>query len=93
MIKRRTTPVTAILDGYIPRSLLAKELNIPSRYLRCTSLEQISFKKVVLIKLPAKVVQLMQDGYISCIAGKDDDTTKYEYIFSLNRNTKIGFWK
>ncbi len=49
MSRRITTPVTAILDGYIPRSLLAKELNIPSRFLRYTSLEQIYFKKVVLI--------------------------------------------
>jgi len=81
-----------VLDGYIPSTILAKDLCIPSSKLRYTTLEHIRFKRVLLIKLPSEVLKYIDGDYVPVLITKESDE-EFDYILKISEKIKVGFWK
>ena len=84
----------AIFEGYVPSNLLAKDLGIDSSDFKSTTLNKISFKNVVLIKIPLSALKFLTDNeYSSCVILEDDDIKQYDYILPISKKISVGFWK
>ena len=81
-----------VLDGYIPSTILAKDLCISSSKLRYTTLEHVRFKKVLLIKLPLEARKYIDGDYVPVLIQKETDE-EFEYILKISEKMKVGFWK
>ena len=84
----------AIFEGYVPSNLLAKDLGIESTDFKATTLNKISFKNVVLVKIPLSALKFITDkNYESCVLQKNEDTLQYDYILPISQKIRVGFWK
>ena len=86
--------ITPILNGYIPSTLLANDLNIESKDFKDTTLEKIVFKKVTLVKIPNEAVKYAESTeYISCRLKADESESSYAYVLKISNKVRVGFWK
>lgn len=87
-------PITAILDGYIPSTILANFFNIESKRLKATTLDSIKYKNVKLIKIPLTAVKFINSReYQTAVLEENEDEREYDYVLTLSKNLKVGFWK
>jgi hypothetical protein len=91
--------VAMMLDGCVLGSVLANKFGLNARYFSQCKAESLNsnikifnFKNVLLVELPLDVRPYLR-GYIATPLDVNDDESKYDYILSLTRKIKIGFWK
>lgn len=90
----KLTATEAILDGFVPKNILAFDLGIESRDIEANSFKNIKLRKVVLLQVPLSAIRFISSSeYTASLLDKDEDESKYEYILPISKYRKVGFWK
>ena len=79
---------------------IEKRFDLNSGYLRRakaqgTKLNLTIIEKygTLIVSLPENISKLISAGYIAVRVNQDDCLDLYEYIYSLTKSTRIGFYK
>jgi len=90
----KQTAIQAILDGYIPSNILAKELGCVSQDFKNTTLDSVKFKNIVLIKIPLSAVKFINSkSYTPNVFESGECEESYDYVLPISEKYKVGFWR
>jgi len=90
----KQTATQAILDGYIPSNILAKELGCMSQDFKHTTLDSVKFKNIILIKIPLSAVKFINSKeYTSTMFEAGESEESYDYVLPISKKYKVGFWR
>ena len=92
--------VSAMMDGSVVGSELAKLFGLNSRYFsnnkKTDSLNKdikiLNFNHVLLVEVPDEAKKYIKD-YTATPLAITADESDYAYVFKLTNKIKIGFWK
>lgn len=94
-----------ILDGLISGSIwigtrLAARFGLHTQYFNAIHRESCKIEGrvwmtggLVLVELPMKIQQLLNEGYVSVKMNHDDLEDGFDYVFNMTDRTRIGFYK
>jgi len=82
-------------------SILARHLGLDRRYFSRkkqnitlqNGIEVFKYQSVIFVNVPMSLYKYLQNDFQAILLENEDAEDEFEYIFKLDKNKKIGFWK